>query len=136
MLQFVGSQRVRHDLTSGQQLLHSSSLKADTFPISSWASQVVLVEKSTCQCKRQKRCGFDPLVGKIPCSREWQPTPVFLPGKIHPLSFCAIYRENFSQIIYKGSSFLINVKKRMIVIFSWLTKTTENVVSWTENSSF
>ena len=65
----------------------SSALKADTFPISSWASQVVLVEKFACQCKRQKRCGFDPLVEKIPYSREWQPTPVFLPGKIHPLSF-------------------------------------------------
>ena len=24
---------------------------------------------------------FDPWVGKIPQRREWQPTPVFLPGK-------------------------------------------------------
>ena len=24
---------------------------------------------------------FDPLVGKIPWRQEWQPTPVFLPGK-------------------------------------------------------
>ena len=24
---------------------------------------------------------FDPLVGKIPCRRKWQPTPVFLPGE-------------------------------------------------------
>ena len=87
MLQFMVSQRVGHDLASEQQLLHPSSLKADTFPISSWASQVVLVEKFTCQCKRQKRRGFDPLVEKIPYSREWQSTPVFLPGKIHPLSF-------------------------------------------------
>ena len=27
------------------------------------------------------RCGFDPWVGKIPWRREWQPTPVFLPGE-------------------------------------------------------
>ena len=27
--------------------------------------------------------GFDPWVGKIPCKREWQPTPVFLPLKSH-----------------------------------------------------
>ena len=27
--------------------------------------------------------GFDPWVGKIPCRREWQPTPVFLPLKSH-----------------------------------------------------
>ena len=26
---------------------------------------------------------FDPWVGKIPCGRKWQPTPVFLPGKSH-----------------------------------------------------
>ena len=26
---------------------------------------------------------FSPWVGKIPWSRKWQPTPVFLPGKFH-----------------------------------------------------
>ena len=26
---------------------------------------------------------FDPWVGKIPWSRKWQPTPVFLPGESH-----------------------------------------------------
>ena len=36
-----------------------------------------------CQFRRCKRCGFDPWVGKIPWSRKWQPTPVFLPGKFH-----------------------------------------------------
>ena len=35
----------------------------------------------TYQCRRHKRCGFDPWVGKIPWRRSWQPTPVFLPGK-------------------------------------------------------
>ena len=28
-------------------------------------------------------CGFDTLVGKIPWRRQWQHTPVFLPGKSH-----------------------------------------------------
>ena len=27
--------------------------------------------------------GFDPWVGKIPWRKEWQPTPVFLPGEFH-----------------------------------------------------
>ena len=37
--------------------------------------------KSTClQCRRPR---FDPLVGKIPWRRKWQPTPVLLPGKFH-----------------------------------------------------
>ena len=39
-------------------------------------------KESTCQCRRQKRCGFDPWVGRIFWRRKWQPTPVFLPGKI------------------------------------------------------
>ena len=38
---------------------------------------------SACQCRRNKRCGFDPWVGKIPWRRKWQPTLVFLPGEPH-----------------------------------------------------
>ena len=33
------------------------------------------------KCRRHRRPGFDPWVGKIPWSRKWQLTPVFLPGK-------------------------------------------------------
>ena len=40
-------------------------------------------KKPACQCRRRKRCGFDPWVGKIPWRRAWQPTPVFLPGESH-----------------------------------------------------
>ena len=35
------------------------------------------------QCRRCKRYRFDPWVGKIPWCRNWQPAPVFLPGKSH-----------------------------------------------------
>ena len=28
-----------------------------------------------CQCRRRRRCGFDPWVGRIPWRRAWQPTP-------------------------------------------------------------
>ena len=38
-------------------------------------------KESARQCRKCKRCGFDPWVGKIPWSRGWQPTPVFLPGE-------------------------------------------------------
>ena len=37
-------------------------------------------KESAYQCRR---LGFDPWVGKIPWRREWQPTPIFLPGKFH-----------------------------------------------------
>ena len=40
-------------------------------------------KECACQCRTCKRHGFDPWVGKIPRSRQWQPTPVFLPGKSH-----------------------------------------------------
>ena len=40
-------------------------------------------EKSYCQCRRYKRHAFDPWFEKIPWRRKWQPTPVFLPGKLH-----------------------------------------------------
>ena len=44
-----------------------------------------------CQCRRHKRCGFSPWVGKILWRRAWQPTVSrqflnnigFLPGESH-----------------------------------------------------
>ena len=40
-------------------------------------------KEPACQCRRHKRLGFDPWVGKIPWRRAWQPIPVFLPGESH-----------------------------------------------------
>ena len=40
-------------------------------------------KESTCQCRRHKKHGFDPRVGKIPWKRAWQPTIVFLSGESH-----------------------------------------------------
>ena len=37
-------------------------------------------KESTCKCRRRR---FNPWVRKISCSRKWQSTPVFLPGKFH-----------------------------------------------------
>ena len=59
--------------------------------------EVLLVSKSGCQglprwlggkesaylCRRCRRHGFNPWVGKIPWRRAWQPTPVFLSGRSH-----------------------------------------------------
>ena len=49
-----------------------------------WASLVAQwlkkkKQKTAFQCKRHE---FDPWVGEIPWRRKWQPSPVFLPGKI------------------------------------------------------
>ena len=40
-------------------------------------------KEPACQCRRLKRCGFDPWVRKIPWRRKWQPIPVSLPGESH-----------------------------------------------------
>ena len=40
-------------------------------------------KESAGQCRRHKRCKFDPWVRKIPWRRAWQPTAVFLPGESH-----------------------------------------------------
>ena len=40
-------------------------------------------KEPTCQCRRHKRGGFNPCVGKIPWRRKWQPASVFLPGESH-----------------------------------------------------
>ena len=38
-------------------------------------------KEPACQCRRHKRHGFNPWIGKIPWRRAWQPTLVFLPGE-------------------------------------------------------
>ena len=40
-------------------------------------------KESACQCRRRKRCELDPWDRKIPWSRKWQHTPVFLHGESH-----------------------------------------------------
>ena len=38
-------------------------------------------KEPACQCKRLKRCGVDPWVGKIPWRRAWKLTPLLLAGE-------------------------------------------------------
>ena len=52
-------------------------------------------KEPTYQCRKHKRHGFDPWVGKIPWRRAWQPTPVFLPGEKFP----AVYANFFLQTL-------------------------------------
>ena len=36
-----------------------------------------------CQCRKHRKHGFDPWVGKVPWRRKWKSTPVSLPGRSH-----------------------------------------------------
>ena len=40
-------------------------------------------KEPACQCRRLKRCSFEPWIRKIPWKRKWQPSAVFLPGESH-----------------------------------------------------
>ena len=40
-------------------------------------------KKTRLQMQETKKCKLDPWVRTIPWRREWQPTPVFLPGESH-----------------------------------------------------
>ena len=53
--------------------------KDDVWRLPKWLSG----KEAACQCRRCKRHGFDPWVRKILCSRTWQLSPVYLPGKFH-----------------------------------------------------
>ena len=40
-------------------------------------------KEPTCQCRKHKRCRFNPWVGNILWQRAWQPTLVSVPGESH-----------------------------------------------------
>ena len=74
---------IRHTLSSSQESTHRQCLLTSGLFVGkrkpglpSWLS----AKESACQCKRR---GFDPWVGKIPWRREWQTTPIILPGESH-----------------------------------------------------
>ena len=51
-------------------------------PSQSVRTSLVVQEQRVClQCRSHRTCGFALWFRKIPWRREWQPTPVFLPGK-------------------------------------------------------
>ena len=43
------------------------------------------------QCRRHRRRGFNPWIGKSPWRRAWQPTLVFLPGESHGQRSLTVY---------------------------------------------
>ena len=48
-------------------------------------------KEPACQCRNCKRGRFYPCVRKIPWSRKWQPTPVFMPRKFHGQQRLVLY---------------------------------------------
>ena len=48
-----------------------------------WLPRLHGGKESACQCRRYRRCGFNPWVKKILWSREWHLTPIVLPVESH-----------------------------------------------------
>ena len=87
-------------------------------------------KEPACQCRRRKRCQFNPWARKIPWRRAWQPTPVFLPGRSHGQRSLEDYSpwgpktvgQDWSNLayIYKCQVTTIWVRKFCIVIKNFL----------------
>ena len=70
-------------------------------------------KESTCQCRRHKKCEFDPWVGEIPWGRKWQATPVFLPEKIP-------WTEEPGSLQFMGSQGVRHERTFHSILFIWL----------------
>ena len=77
-----------------------------------------MVKNLSLQCRR---AGFDSWVGKIPCRREWLPTPVFLPSEFHGQRILAGY----SPWGHKESDM---TEQLILLLFHCLPKTEINIV--------
>ena len=71
---------VTHTQTHTQTHTHTHT---DTHTQTHGSSGGANVKEPACQCRKHKRHGLDPWVGKIPWRRTWQPTPVLFPGESH-----------------------------------------------------
>ena len=55
---------------TGERNCVYKSMKPKEHPIASAQKGVASGKESACQCRRHKRCGFDPWVWKIPWRRK------------------------------------------------------------------
>ena len=68
------------------KLLPERSKRKSSIPeiiSSSWVDVPYHLSPYIPNCLQFRRPKFHPWVGKIPCRREWLPSPVFLPGEFH-----------------------------------------------------
>ena len=86
----MGSQRVRHNLVIEPR----------------WDSG-----KESCRCRRPKRLEFNPWVRKIPWSRKWQPTLVFLPRECHGQRSLAGYSPWGRQVGHDWAIWAVNIRQ-------------------------
>ena len=99
-LEFVGSQRVRHNWATNSIILYQThtyihtrfSAVTTVLPKCMPLASLITISLSTglpwwlswyricLQCGKSQEPGFNPWFGKIPWRRKWLPTPVLWPG--------------------------------------------------------
>ena len=70
------------------------------------------------QCRRHRRCGFDPWVRKTPWRRNWQPTPLSLPGKFRGQRSLAGYVRGVTESDATEHTHSVNGKKALFELDS------------------
>ena len=109
---------------------------------STWTPRRSSGKESACQCRRYKRPGFNPCVGKSPWRGKWQPTPVFLLRKSHGQR-CLV---GYSLWDHKESDmtehihyyFILSYNKIMIhiLVSLGLTYVTLSMISYTASENY
>ena len=69
---------IQKECQAWSKVMMKTKVRSDHFSL-----QAGLPQRIWLQCRRHRRLEFKHWVGKISWRREWQPTPVFLPGKSH-----------------------------------------------------
>ena len=95
-----------------------------------WCSR----KESACQCGRHKRHRFNPWVHKILCSRKWQHTPVFLPGKVYEwrtlMGYCPCWHKNLAWLCTCTHVFHSVTRKRQFPSLKLLKFHFSHNISW------
>ena len=104
-----------YQITKNNSILHfSRCILPDT----------TISKEPACQCRRHKRCRFNPCVRKIPWRRKWQPTPVFLPGKSHGQTSLEGYslwgRKESNMTEQAHTHYIFNGYYNLMGLPSWL----------------
>ena len=79
--------------------------------------------------------GFDPQVRKIPWRREWQPTPVFLPGEFHGLEEPGRLQSTGSQRVRHDWVTNTFTFKRYQMLFFYFPESSEFYWFWRHYTS-
>ena len=85
-------------------------------------------KEPTCQCRRHR---LDPWVVKIPWTRKWQPTPVFLPGKSHGQRSLVGYLACYSPWDHKESDMSLLLNNNSQGILKHCENVWSSVKNWT-----